>query len=64
MASELQQEAQRGGQATAEVDEFSSLLKQSFKPRTERAETEIDNAVKHAGQAGAGGPEPDQGRCP
>ncbi len=43
MASELQTE-QRGGQTT-EVDEFASLLKQSFKPRSERAETEIDNAV-------------------
>jgi type VI secretion system protein ImpC len=30
---------------TREVDEFSSLLKQSFKPRTERAATEVENAV-------------------
>ena len=29
-----------------EADEFSSLLKQSFKPRTERAATEVENAVK------------------
>src|SRR6195256_1170870 len=28
-----------------EADEFASLLKQSFKPRTERAATEVDNAV-------------------
>ena len=28
-----------------EVDEFSSLLKQSFKPKTERAATEVDNAI-------------------
>jgi type VI secretion system protein ImpC len=33
------------GQTTGEVDDFSALLKQTFKPRTERAETEIDNAV-------------------
>ena len=31
---------------TRDADEFASLLKQSFKPRTERAATEIDNAVK------------------
>ena len=31
---------------TPDADEFALLLKQSFKPRTERAATEIDNAVK------------------
>ncbi len=30
---------------TREADEFSVLLKQSFKPRTERAATEVENAV-------------------
>jgi type VI secretion system protein ImpC len=30
---------------TREADEFSTLLKQSFKPRTERAATEVENAV-------------------
>src|SRR5262249_22778236 len=30
---------------TREADEFASLLKQSFKPRTERAATEVENAV-------------------
>ena len=30
---------------TLEVDEFANVLKQSFKPRTERAETEVENAV-------------------
>ncbi|PXA98385.1 type VI secretion system contractile sheath large subunit [Nostoc sp. 3335mG] len=30
---------------TAELDDFSALLKQSFKPRSERAETEIESAV-------------------
>ena len=29
-----------------EADDFSALLKQSFKPRTERAATEVENAVK------------------
>jgi type VI secretion system protein ImpC len=40
-----QLEAEKSSGATTEADEFSSLLKQSFKPRTERAETEIENAV-------------------
>src|SRR5437879_2462168 len=31
---------------TQDADEFAALLKQSFKPRTERAATELDNAVK------------------
>jgi type VI secretion system protein ImpC len=31
---------------TRETDEFQQLLKQSFKPRTERAATEVENAVK------------------
>ncbi len=31
--------------STEELDEFASLLKQNFKPSTERAESEIDNAV-------------------
>jgi type VI secretion system protein ImpC len=30
---------------TNEVEEFATLLKQSFKPRSERAETEVENAV-------------------
>src|SRR5215467_16366649 len=29
-----------------EADEFAQMLKQSFKPRTERAATEVENAVK------------------
>jgi type VI secretion system protein ImpC len=41
--SQLQAEQQSG--ATQDLDEFSSLLKQTFKPRTERAETEIESAV-------------------
>jgi len=42
--SQLEAEPQGSG-ATQDVDEFASLLKQSFKPRSERAETEIDNAL-------------------
>ena len=30
---------------TREADEFAALLKQSFKPRTERAAAEVENAV-------------------
>src|SRR5262249_55613201 len=30
---------------TSDADEFAALLKQSFKPRTERAATEVENAV-------------------
>jgi type VI secretion system protein ImpC len=30
---------------TVEADDFANILKQSFKPRTERAETEVENAV-------------------
>ena len=36
-----------------EADEFSALLKQSFKPRTERAATEVENAVTTLVAAGA-----------
>ena len=39
---------QQPGAAVAEtrdVDDFSSLLKQSFKPKTERAASEVENAV-------------------
>jgi type VI secretion system protein ImpC len=32
--------------AVAEADEFSQLLKQNFKPRTDRAATEVENAVQ------------------
>ena len=38
----------RGAEArveTRDADEFAALLKQSFKPRTERAATEVENAV-------------------
>lgn len=46
----MAKEASKSGQAAAvetreEIDEFASILKQSFKPRTERAESEVDNAI-------------------
>jgi type VI secretion system protein ImpC len=34
-----------GGAAVQETEDFSALLKQSFKPRSERAATEVENAV-------------------
>src|SRR3569833_60185 len=42
-AGQIETTAQVG---TVEADEFSTLLKQSFKPRTERAATEVENAVQ------------------
>ena len=46
MAKEVSRQDQAsGGATTTTADEFSSLLKQSFKPRTERAATEVENAV-------------------
>jgi type VI secretion system protein ImpC len=44
MSGELQKE-RTGEAAYQDVDEFSTLLKQSFKPRSERAATEVENAV-------------------
>jgi type VI secretion system protein ImpC len=44
MATEVQQEKAVSTE-TANADEFSSLLKQTFKPRSERAATEVDNAI-------------------
>ncbi|MCC8936303.1 type VI secretion system contractile sheath large subunit [Bradyrhizobium ivorense] len=37
---------QEGVSETREVDEFAALLKQSFRPRTERAATEVENAIQ------------------
>src|ERR1700687_6022857 len=46
MATEAVRAPQKEAQVeTREADEFSALLKQSFKPRTERAATEVENAV-------------------
>jgi type VI secretion system protein ImpC len=46
MATELQQEKPVSAEtAFQDPDEFSTLLKQSFKPRSERAASEVENAV-------------------
>lgn len=45
MATELQQEKPAAEAGYQEADDFSSLLKQSFKPRSERAATEVENAI-------------------
>lgn len=45
MAAELQSQTVGTQTETRDVDEFASLLKQSFKPRSERAATEVENAV-------------------
>ena len=46
MATELTPDkAATGGVVTQEAEDFSALLKQSFKPRSERAATEVENAV-------------------
>src|SRR3954451_22159830 len=46
MATETQRQAVKPAGEVAEVDEFASILKQSFKPRSERAATEVENAVQ------------------
>jgi type VI secretion system protein ImpC len=46
MATEISQEKTVSPeQAYQEVDDFSAILKQSFKPRSERAATEVENAI-------------------
>ncbi len=45
MATEPHASSKEALVETREADEFSTLLKQSFKPRTERAATEVENAV-------------------
>jgi type VI secretion system protein ImpC len=44
MATELQQQSGTGV-TTQEPDEFAALLKQSFRPRNERAASEVESAV-------------------
>src|SRR6202166_4520433 len=47
MATEAVRAPQKEAQVeTREADEFAAVLKQSFKPRTERAATEVENAVQ------------------
>jgi type VI secretion system protein ImpC len=45
MATETVTEQRGGVVETRDPDEFSNILKQSFKPRSERAATEVENAV-------------------
>src|SRR5271166_3089640 len=49
MATEQDAQQQREAApvpVVAEADEFAQLLKQNFKPRTQRAATEVENAVQ------------------
>ena len=43
--ADVQQTGKEAQVQTRETDDFAQLLKQSFKPRTERAATEVENAV-------------------
>lgn len=45
MATKTAESARQAAVETRSPDEFTSLLKQSFKPRSERAATEVENAV-------------------
>lgn len=45
MATDVQRESASATTTLANADEFAGLLKQSFKPRSERAATEVENAV-------------------
>jgi type VI secretion system protein ImpC len=44
-AAEAKRQARGAAVETRDPDEFATILKQSFKPRTERAATEVENAV-------------------
>src|SRR5258708_7999334 len=46
MATETTARARDALVETRDADEFAQILKQNFKPRTERAATEVENAVK------------------
>ena len=45
VAIDVQRESASATTTLANADEFAGLLKQSFKPRSERAATEVENAV-------------------
>ena len=45
MATAIAKQDAQTGTAVEQVDEFSALLKQSFKSKTERAASEVDNAI-------------------
>ena len=48
MATQQEQKtsAQAGAASLVEVDDFTTLLKRNFKPRSDRAATEVENAVQ------------------
>ncbi len=46
MASPQQESSTTGATALADLDDLSAVLKQSFKPRSEQAATEVENAVQ------------------
>lgn len=46
MSMETEKQAGGGAGATRDPDEFSSLLKQSFRTKDERAATEVENAIQ------------------
>ena len=45
MATELERDGGAAGGALSELDEFSAILKQNFKPRSDVAAKEVENAV-------------------
>ena len=45
MSGEIQKDQGAAAVGTVNPDEFATLLKQSFKPRSERAASEVENAV-------------------
>ncbi len=45
MATEFEKDAGAGAGALSELDEFSSILKQNFKPRSDSAAKEVESAV-------------------
>ncbi len=62
MALEPQQQT-AAPEATAEVDDFAALLKQNFKPRSERAASEVEYAVQTLVSQALSDSTPRQGRC-
>jgi type VI secretion system protein ImpC len=46
MATQQEQKTPAGATSLAEADDFAAILKQNFKPRSERAATEVENAVQ------------------
>jgi type VI secretion system protein ImpC len=46
MATQQEKKTPAGATGLAEADDFAAILKQNFKPRSERAATEVENAVQ------------------